>query len=704
MSPATEPKQLMTPSGIPIQLPALPIPANDGMASNTVRTEPELSPARAELVKKWTDTITNAKTHWANDFKRMKDNMRFSGGDQWDGADPNSDSYVANITQRHLQQRVAALYAKNPKVVCRRAKKMDFAEWDGSFKSLGLQQQRLQENMTTGIPMDPNQAAFIQDFIRGTQHRLQMQKIAKTMELLFEHTLAAQEPPFKISAKQLVRRTLTTGVGYVKIGFRRTLQKRPEDVEQVNMLTERVRNAERIMADRVDDITTDDSPDLEVLRQQLQSAQEAMQDKVAEEGVVFDFPRSTSIIIDKSCTHLRTFTGAKWIAHEYVLTREDIQEIYGIDVKAAQSNDGVTAAVEDANKGFTVWEVYEKKTGHVFTLMQGYPDYLREPAVPDFHLSRFWPVIPLCFNEMEAEGDKLNSIYPISDVELVKHIQKEYNRSREALRRHRIANRPRHATPAGALDEQDKNNLQASGGNTTIELSGMQPGEDITKKLMPIPVVPLDPQVYNTDMLFSDMLRVVGSQEADLGGTSNATATESSISASSRASSLASNIDDLDDVLTDLARSCGQVFLLEMSEETVKDIVGPGAVWPDLTRAEVAKELSLEIQAGSSGRPNRAAEIANFERLMPFFIQIPGVNPEWVAREAITRLDDRLEFEDCWIGNVPSMMAMNANAQPPTGNPATNPSAQGPQGARNAPAAPANQPPAPPLQQPPMAQ
>lgn len=675
----------MTPFGIPIKLPDAPIPANDGTQSTTVRTTPDLSPARAELVKKWVLDITNAKTHWCPDFDRMKSNMRFVGGDQWSNGD--EDSYRANIAQRHIAQRVAALYAKNPKVVCRRAKKLDFAQWDGSFSTLALQQQMMQQAQLTGGQLAPESLMFIQDFIQGVAHRTKMQKIAKTMELLFEHTLASQEPPFKVSAKQLVRRTLITGVGYIKIGFRRTLQKRPEDVDRINVLTEQLRNAERIMADRVDDVTDDDTPDLEVLRLQLEAAKSAAQDVVASEGVVFDFPRSNAIIVDKSCSHLRTFTGAKWIAHEYVLTREDIQEIYSVDVQSAQSMDGVSGAKEDGNKGFRVWEVYEKKTGHTFTVMEGYQDYLREPSKPDFHLKRFWPIVPLCFNELETDNEKGNTIFPISDVELVKHIQREYNRSREALRRHRIANRPRHATPAGALDDEDKANLQSSGGNTTVELKGLQPGDDIRTKLMPIPVVQLDPQVYDTEMLFADMLRTVGSQEADLGGSSNATATESNISASSRATSIASNIDDLDDVLTDIANACGDIFLLELTEETVRGIVGPGAVWPDLTREEVAQELSLEIQAGSSGRPNRAVEIANFERLMPSLIQIPGINPEWVAREAIKRLDDRLEFEDCWIPNVPSMLAMNSNAQMPTGDPSTNPSQQGGKGASNTPTA-----------------
>lgn len=685
--PSDQGSLFTTPSGSQIEMPHAPIAADDGTISAVVRTAPELSPARAQLVKQWQDRLATAKTYWANDFKRMRENMHFAGGDQWPG---DGDFYVANITQRHLQQRTAALYAKNPQIVCKKRKRMEFQMWDGTFQTLSVMQQQIAVMQQTGI-IDPNVMSFIQDFMQGSQKRQQMDKIAKTLELLFSHTLDNQMPPFKLNMKQLVRRALATGVGYVKLGFKRELDKRPEDVAKVNILTDAVRAAERVMADREDDEITNESAELEVLRQQLASAEGGMRDMVTFEGLTFDFPRSTSIVIDPACTTLRTFSGAKWIAHEFILSRDDIQEIYNVDVNSAQSIDGVTEVKPTDANGFVVWEIHEKKTGHVFTIMPGYQDYLREPASPDFYLERFWPFFPICFNELEADGTKKNSIFPVSDVELLKPIQKEYNRARESLRRHRMANRPRHATPAGALSDTDKDNLMAADGNTTVELQGLGPNEDIRTKLMPVPTIPLDPQVYNTDLLFQDLLRTAGAQEANIGGTGGGTATESSIAESSRMSSLASNVDDLDDLLTELAKASGQVLLLEMSQESVKEIVGPGATWPEMDREQVAKEIGLEIRAGSSGRPNKAMEIQNFERIMPIMIQIPGISPEWIAREAVRRLDDGIEFEDAWIGNVPSLIAQNANAQPQPGDPASQQNAQGNKGGQNAQVAPGSE-------------
>src|SRR3546814_7258708 len=101
--------------------------------------------------------------------------------------------------------------------------------------------------------------------------------------------------------------------------------------------------------------------------------------------------------------------------------------------------------------------------------------------------------------------------------------------------------------------------------------------------------------LYETNGIFEDILRIAGSQEANLGGAAGATATESSIAEGSRISSLESNTDDLDELLTTLARATGQLMLMGLSVEKVIEIVGPGAAWPNLDREAIVSEIFLEI-------------------------------------------------------------------------------------------------------------
>src|SRR3546814_2280791 len=91
-----------------------------------------------------------------------------------------------------------------------------------------------------------------------------------------------------------------------------------------------------------------------------------------------------------------------------------------------------------------------------------------------------------------------------------------------------------------------------------------------------------------------------------------------------RISTISANGDDLDEFLAEVARATGQLMLLELDEATAKRIAGEGAVWPALSREDVISEIFLTVKAGSSGRPNKAAEIAHRERAFPFIVQLPG--------------------------------------------------------------------------------
>jgi hypothetical protein len=278
------------------------------------------------------------------------------------------------------------------------------------------------------------------------------------------------------------------------------------------------------------------------------------------------------------------------------------------------------------------------------------------------------------------------------------------NRSRQGVREHRMANRPKYIIARGALEEKDLDKLESAPAHSVLEIDGLRPEDDIAKKVQRFPNIGIDPNQYETGTSYGDIEKSVGAQESMLGGTSNSTATESSIAENSRSVSNADNIDELDDLLTALARAVGELMLMELSKETVMEIAGPGCAWPEMqpTREEVSKDLYLQIKAGSSGRPNKALELANIERAVPYLLQLPGINPQPLAKKYADLLE--IDINELYIPNMPSIVAQNAakpfdsaggagaQVQPGTGDPATDPAQQGGQGANNAPVAQARQP------------
>jgi hypothetical protein len=650
--------------------------------SGIIREPDQNAPqSRKAFVREWQDKVLRAKRHWGDSHTRMREDMDFFMGKQWPHG--NGDKYVANLVQRHVQQRVASLYAKNPKAVAKRRETIDFILWDENPGTLQVAQTNNDISLqSTGMPSQESMA-ILQDVTEGFASRNKADKVAKTLEIIFHKAIEDQN--LKQQMKQMVRRTCVTGVGYLKVGYHRVMDKRPEDVEKITDITEQLKALERLTADKQDDKFDEDSARAEQLRGLLHELSEK-QEMVVDEGLTFDFPQSQNIILDTRCRQLKGFIGAEWVAQEFILTLDEVKEIYGIDLGTSYTRQEHEGANGDAAKSEAalsrVWEIYSKVDGMKYVVADGYSEFLVEPACPEIVLKRFWPFFVLTFNEVENDKE----IYPPSDVRLLTPIQREYNLARQRLREHRNANRPLYVTPTGALSEADIRKLTDRQANEVVQLQAIQPGQSVDQVLQPVKAIPIDPALYDTSFLLDDLYRVVGSQEANMGGTSSSTATEVSVAESSRMSALGSNVDDLDEFLIEVSRASGQILLTMMNPETATKIAGRGAIWPTLSAQEISDQLFLEIEAGSTGRPNRASEIAALERLFPVLSQVPGIDPSWLAKVAVRAYDSGVDLTDAIKTALPSIMAMNAQKQQSTGNPETDPNAQGAQGAMNAPA------------------
>lgn len=640
--------------------------------------------ATQEMVETWQTRVLEALTFWQAQFDLMRLCQKMVRGRQWCD-DPNDERYVANILQRHVSGRTAAVYARNPRFVATPRRRLDFTLWDGNEQTLMMANQAVMQALQQGVQPLQDAQALVMDVAEGHQMRTRNKRIGQTLEALFAYFLDEGQPRFKRAAKRLVRRVRTNGVGFIKVGFQRATG-RPQATEaQIADHRQRLGTIEALMA-------RGEAGDLAAClseQERLRTALDAMTAEpeiILREGLVFDFPASTAVIVDPCCTSLDGFVNADWVAQEFKFSAEKIHAIYGVDV--SQTGRKYTAGGDKKRRGgvFRVWEIYDMSTQQTFTLCEGHKDWLVAPKAPDVWLEQFHPFFTLSFNDVEDE----KSPYPLSDVELLLPQQREMNRAREAIRQHRIANRPAWVGPKGFFAEEDKFRLSTHASGEFLELDALSPSDDVDvrTKLQSKPTAPIDPATYETESVFQDVLRVSGDQEANLGGTGGGTATESTIAENSRMSSIQSNKDDLDDFLSEVARAAAQILILNMGAEQVQKIVGRGAFWPEMDRRGVADELTLAVAAGSTGRPNMALRVSMIERVAPFVQQVPGLNPAWWLKQLIQALDDSIDPTDAILEGMPSIVAMNANKQASTGDPATDPNAQGAQGANNAQRAP----------------
>lgn len=551
------------------------------------------------------------------------------------------------------------------------------------------------------MPMQPppevqEAQSVVSDYQQGMQRRQQLAKFGRTLEILFQHFTEEQKPvSFKMGMKKMVRRACTTAVGYVELGVQREMGPRPGIVEQLADVRARLDHMQHLAQQRADGDFTDDDAEMAELRASVASLQ-AEPEIVLREGLIFDFPRSTKVIPDRLCQSLVGFEGARHLTIEYLYTPDEVEELFQVKLdgkfighdSAGRGDDGDEPSpnrVQDEDLGamptdkdghglVMVWKHYDKPSGLCYFVADGYDGFLREPAAPDVFVDDFWPVYALTFNDVESEDD----LFPPSDVALMLSMQEEFNRAREGQREHRQAARPRATYAKGALDEEDVKNLgkaPAFSATAVNVAQGQNPAEVLS--WMKIPGV--DPNLYETAMFYEDTQMVVGTSQAGMGATSKATATGDAIAANASASADGSSVDDLDNLLSSVARGAGQILMREMSQEQVTRIAGPGAYWPQETVLDIADQIYLDVAAASTGKPNQAVEINNWKTMLPFLIQMPGISKDWLAKETIRRLDDDADLTEALAASVPSIVAQNRNMiqQAAAGPP---PGAPGPQG------------------------
>lgn len=694
-------------------------PVND-TAPGTAETL-DVDPAQTALVKRWCTKVKADKEHFKDAFAQMRTSMKLAarGTDKQEWLD--ADKYVVPIINRHINQAVSSLYARNPTAVAKRKKKLYFTVWDGDPATLQAAEQAVvmaaQQSPVmdplTGLPMppqvDPNVMALLNEVRAAKQQMLMYDRLGETMQILFAHYLDEQDNGYKEQIKASVRRAKVCDVAYAKLGFQRRMKRNPDIEARIADATDQLARIQALMNQAAaGDVEKEsaDAAELKSLVADLQSKVEI----IVREGPVLSFPRSTEIIPDKRCRHLKTLAGARHMTHEFHMSPDEVMESYNVDLKKggftpykadAVAKVGAPTSGDASDELVCIWEIQDKSNGQWLTVADGYPDFLKEPAEPDVKIERFWTLFPLVFNEIESEDD----LFPPSDAWNTRHMQREYNTARESLREHRIAALPRYASAKGKLEDKDLKTFATAPPHSIAEINGLTPNEDLAKVVQRWPSANIDPNLYETESVFGDVQRTVGSQEANLGGVSGATATETSIAENSRMSASADNVDDLDTWLTQIARAMGQLMLLELSIETVHEIAGPGAVWPQFPpkREEIVKDLVLEVEAGSSGRPNKAAEIANWERAAPWLVQLPGVNPIPFVKKGLALVD--IDLEEGVAEGMPSITAMNAMAgkaaQAPS--PSKQPGDQGGHGGNNAPKPAGNEPQSQPAYPPPGA-
>ena len=398
-----------------------------------------------------------------------------------------------------------------------------------------------------------------------------------TLETVLNESL--KKADLKKVAKQVIRSCMTSKIGIVKVTYQRDYYKDPLVSRQFNDAQD---SLARLQSD-VRELMANDTygGEKDELIEEVKETMLGLQDRVEvmqREGLNLGFVRPEDFRMDTSLDSLQEYQSAQWMANVTWMTPSDVMDRFQISKKEVEEftiyrrtdagilnrltrDDAVQAnSTEDVNLAVAVWEYWDRTAQTVFTFAEGGKKWLKEPFHPNRLGEKFFPFFLLGLNWVDGQE------WPISETELLLSLQDEYNTIRTQHSKHRELSAPFFVADASRVNYEDIEVFSnaAIGEIALINASG----QNVNTVFQPAVPPPMNPQVYDTAPLRTDMEWISGLGDAQRGGVNRAkTATEANIQQAGLATRIAEKVDQTEDWLKELGWVAAEILLQEIQPQ-----------------------------------------------------------------------------------------------------------------------------------------
>lgn len=495
--------------------------------------------------------------------------------------------------------------------------------------------------------------------------REERKRFSQTLEILISKTWELAD--LKGQARYAVGTTLTTSLGWLKATWQEDAGMDPVAMNTLQSLQENLRAIEDLRT-RVADLH--ESGNRDALLQELgerMTAISAAREAVVARGLIVDWVAPEDMTCPIGVTRIAQATScAPWLAQRVFMTvdkakttfpdvcrryeeaggspKEDpwkkattysqrkprFAVVEGINDGAAtvelrsdpsqftagKEGQGAEMAVDGHGEFICVHELWDKEAGVIRTVAEGMDVYLRPPHAPEIRVTRFYPFYNMAF--VETDGTR----YPDSLTARSAKLQDERNARLSAAKKVRQRSKQGILGDATAIDKDEagKINQSVDGEFTYVRTTGEKPIQNV---FMAKPTVQMDPALYRTDDIDANLERIWGIQEARQGAnTREQTATEADIQEQGFQSRTTFMREPLESLLGELAVATAEILLQRLTLEDAREYAGQHAVWPEAASVlDLASLVTVTIKAGSTGKPNNAAERGAWNAAAPVILQ-----------------------------------------------------------------------------------
>lgn len=619
---------------------------NAGVQASQGQDEQAAETERKMVAADWTEYETARSFDKSARVTMAKDRQYAAGL-----SDPSWAS-DANLIGSFIDIMTSFLYAKNPDVDCKAAAQV-------------------------GAQPDKDNSSF-----------------AETMEIIISRLWKLAR--LKKAARRQVRSALSVGQGWIKALL--WSQKRPEPQAEKS-LHDMEEQAQRIQAliaaSKENNIGTEDK-DVQAAELALMIAGlRAKIMKSREYGLNTDFVRAEDIQVSLDVSAISDYLSAEWISEDlYIpksslrarfprLTTEDeaaAQLYYQKNVTDSAKGDALQAATGDhvndgqfskttpngTNPGGTdakplefvkIVEKWDRRDSNIKTMCDGLKRWCVEPYTPPQASNRFYPYFELEF--FPVDGHR----HPQSLSGRLRKLQDEYAACRSNQRLTRERSIPGLIFNKGLVSPEDARKLEGSVIAEMVGITLTDINMPIQNAVMVKPLPTIDVRLWDTSSIRMDMESLSGVQEAlqqTQASKQPKTATEAQIEQTGFASRTSADRDQLEDMLAELAEYTAECGIQEIDPNAAARIAGPKALWLyGMDVQDLLTMVSIDIEAGTTGKPNAAADKQNWAQILPMLqklmVQIRQTQQfdpalaeclKNLLRETLKRMDDRLDIDD----------------------------------------------------------
>ena len=602
-------------------------------------------PTKAEksLAQLWADRIESAKINLAPHRDKISDMRKYAQGEQHDDG---SDLLVrANLIHAHIRRSVNQTYARNPKFSIVPTENLD----PSAYKKMRL--------------------------------------FGKTCEIILNRFL--DDAGLKRRGKAALRAAKTTGIGWVKVYYQSNKEPNPIIVNKIRDTRDDMERMKFLQAESADPETMENRERQMLQMQQYEDSLMQEKDMIVSEGLIIDLVDSSNILLDVST--IRNFDDyqfAPFIAEAIWMSKEEVKAKWGAipsGTKEYSLNKNETSPEkvgmdrkttdEGRQNIIKVFEIHDRLNKLIHYLPDGANEFLQEPSAPVIVGEQWFPYFPLAQNLVDGQ------FFPISDVSLLMELQDEHNSARTRFKEHRDICIPHWVGKREEVTERDGNAIKDATAGEIALIDGIS-GQPIRNSVDVFAPPPIDPAVYDTTHTERDIEKVVGGGEATQPKSNRSrTLGEAQLLSQDMQGQVTADTDEVEDWFAKIAKHVLELLLQCLTMEQVVAIAGPesqieagpdgmptgemsdGAVWPvnELNKGQIFNLLKLQIQAGSSGKPNKEKETQIWTQfVLPKITELVNIVAQLreqkqndlaeslirLAQETLRRIDERFDVEE----------------------------------------------------------